>query len=100
MAKKIKREKIVRPIITEKSLDLVEGLNQYTFEVSDQVTKKEVKKRIEEKFEVTVEKVRIMNMPAKFVSFGKNRIPGIKRGFKKAIVTLKSSDNIDIFKVN
>lgn len=100
MAKKRKREKIVRPIITEKSLELVDSLNQYTFEVSDQVTKKDVKKGIEEKFDVNVKKVRIMNMPAKFVSFGRNRLSGIRRGFKKAIVTLKESDTIDVFKVN
>lgn len=99
MRKKFKSEILIRPIVTERSLKLVEELNQYTFQVSKEATKKVVKKSIEEKFKVTVEKVRVINLAGKSVLWGRRRIKGRKRDKKKAIVTLKSSDSIDLFKV-
>ncbi len=95
----MKKNVIKRPILTEKTLMLVEEKNQYTFEVSFDANKSEVKNSVEKKFDVSVEGVRIANVIGKRVEWGAKRIPGSKSGYKKAIVQLKSSDSIDVFKV-
>ena len=91
---------VIRPIVTEKSLKLVEERNQYTFEVDKRATKNNVSETISDKFKVTVEKVRIVRIPPKRITWGKKRIQGRKKAIKKAIVTLKNSDSIDLFKVS
>ncbi|MBN2016134.1 50S ribosomal protein L23 [Candidatus Dojkabacteria bacterium] len=90
---------LIRPVITEKSLKLVDEKNQYTFVVSSFSNKTDVKKAIEKKFKVNVLKVRIVSVEGGRVLWGKRRISGRKKDYKKAIVTLKSSDSIDLFKV-
>lgn len=99
MSKKARFEILIKPIVTEKSLKLVDEQNQYTFEVDKRATKPGIRKVIEKKFKVTVEKVRIVNLTGKKVIFGKKRISGRRKDRKKAIVSLKSSDSIDLFKV-
>jgi large subunit ribosomal protein L23 len=88
---------LIRPVITEKTIELAEKENQYTFVVEESANKYKIKDAIEEKFNVTVLKVRTINILGKKVNFGQKRIKGKKSDFKKAIVTLKSGDKIDIF---
>lgn len=99
MSKKTNYDTIIRPVITEKTLKLIDELNQYVFEVDKRSDKKEVKRSVEEKYNVKVEKVRIVNIRGKRVTWGNKRIPGSKKDQKKAVVTLSSKDKIDEFKV-
>jgi len=85
---------IIRPILTEKARELAEK-GQYVFEVSKLANKSEIKKAIEKLFKVKVEKVRIVNLPAKPRRFG--RVFGKKKGIKKALVKLKEGQKIEIF---
>jgi large subunit ribosomal protein L23 len=91
------RNIIRRPIVTEKSNYLVDAENQYTFVVDDNANKIQIKQAIELAWpDVTVEKVRVSNMPAKRGRSGR-RITIRKAGWKKAIVTLEAGDSIDMF---
>jgi large subunit ribosomal protein L23 len=87
---------IKRPIITEKSMELIEE-NKYTFEVDKNANKPEIKQAVEAIFDgVKVKKVRTMNFPGKKVRtrFGY----GKKADWKKAIVTLtEDSEAIEYF---
>lgn len=78
---------------------LADELNQYTFLVSDVATKHKVANAIAKKFDVKVESVRIINTLGKKVVFGRQRRAGKRSNFKKAIVTLDSKDNIELFNV-
>jgi len=91
------REIIRRPVITEKSSYLVDLHNQYTFVVNSRANKLQIKQAIELAWpEVSVEKIRIANMPAKRARRWR-RIAVRKPGWKKAIVTLQTGDSIDLF---
>ena len=68
---------------------------KYTFEVPTKVNKIEVRQAVENLFDVQVEKVNIVNTADKPKRFG--RWMSTKHGFKKAIVTLKENNSIDIF---
>lgn len=80
---------IVKPIITEKTVKLVEE-KKYTFEVAKDANKTEVKKAIEEIFEVKVEKVNLVKVPKKQVRFG--RFTGFKPAVNKAVVTVSEGE--------
>ena len=86
-------DKVISPVITEKSTNLTE-LNKITFKINKNANKKNIKKSIEKIFKVNVTKVNIIKK--------KNRIKltrGKKikiRGYKKAIITLKKGQNIDL----
>ncbi len=82
-----------KPQITEKATLLRED-DQYIFQVFKTATKPEVKKAIEEVYGVSVEKVRIINVDRKKKRLG--RTTGWKKGYKKAIITLKKGQEIDI----
>ena len=84
---------LVEPILTEKSTFLSEG-DQYTFKVSKRTNKKEIAKAIEEKYKVDVVKVGIISVPRKKIKSG--RTPGWKKGFKKAVVRVKSGQKIEL----
>ena len=90
---------LIKPHITEQSLNLADTENQYTFIVDNKSNKIEIRKIVEKKFDVEVEKVRICNYLGKKVSFGKKRIKGRKKSFKKAIISLKAGDSIGVFKI-
>lgn len=92
---KFSHDLIIRPIITEKSMDeMAEG--KYTFEVDRRANKVEIKKAIEEIFEVEVEKVNTMNVRGKVKTQGMTS--GKRADWKKAIVKLKEdSDQIEFF---
>ena len=86
-------DKIISPIVTEKSTNISEQ-NKIVFKVPVKANKKNLKKNIEKIFKVNVTKVNIINK--------KNRIKltrGKKikvKGYKKAIITLKKGQNIDL----
>jgi large subunit ribosomal protein L23 len=87
-----------RPIVTEKSNFQKTKLNQVVFEVADYATKTSVKEAVERVFEVEVEKVNIINVPAKQSRRGMSRRLLVrKKGFKKAIVSLAPGETLDIF---
>ena len=82
-----------RPLITEKTADL-SMLNKYIFVVGDGANKNEVKKSVESLYGVSVMSVNIVKVPRKKRHRG--RVMGWKAGFKKAIVTVKEGDKIEI----
>jgi large subunit ribosomal protein L23 len=87
-----------RPIITEKSNFQSGKLNQYVFEVHKKATKTQVKDAVETLFDVKVENVNIINVPAKRSRRARSRRVLIRRpSFKKAIVTLLPGETIDVF---
>lgn len=86
-------DSIVSPIITEKSTILSEN-NQVVFEVAINATKPEIKDAIEQLFSVTVTAVNTLKLKGKTKRF--RGIPGRRKDVKKAIVTLKDGDTIDI----
>ncbi|MDD3726000.1 MAG: 50S ribosomal protein L23 [Candidatus Ratteibacteria bacterium] len=87
--------KIIKfPIVTEKATGAVAD-NKYTFKVEKKARKMQIKRAVEEIYNVSVEKVNIVNIPAKKKNY-RFRIEGYKSGYKKAIVTLKEGDKIAI----
>jgi large subunit ribosomal protein L23 len=86
-----------RPVITEKSNFQSDVLGQYTFEVDRRANKQQIKEAVETVFGVTVERVRVVNMPAKRVRrYGRREVTR-KSGWKKAIITLAPGDQIELF---
>lgn len=91
------REIIRRPVVTEKSNYQADANNQYTFAVDSRANKLQIKQAVELAWpNVTVDKVRVLNMPAKRAR-RMRRIAVRKPGWKKAIVTLEPGDSIDLF---
>jgi large subunit ribosomal protein L23 len=87
-----------RPIITEKSNYQAGTLNQVVFEVDRKATKAMVKMAVETLYDVTVERVNIMVVPAKRSRRGRSRRMLVRRpAYKKAIVTLAPGSSINIF---
>ncbi len=86
---------ILRPIITENSMDGIAD-RKYTFEVAKDANKIEIAKAIEELFEVKVAKVNTINVDGKLRRYG--RFEGYTASKKKAIVTLtEDSKTIEFF---
>ena len=86
-------DSIIRPIITEKATILSEQ-NKTVFKVHSKANKKNIKKNIEKLFKVNVIKVNIINRKAKLkMKQGKK---SYKSGYKKAIITLKKGQSIDL----
>ena len=86
-------EIIKAPLITEKSRGR-EALNQYSFKVSPKANKTEIKEAVEKIFKVEVVDVQTLNMPVKKKRVG--RYAGLSNRCKKAIVTLKAGQTIDL----
>lgn len=91
-------DKILREYrVTEKAADLAANLNQYTFEVAPEANRKEVARAVAKLFNVEVLKVNILNKKPKLkVDRMRRGRPGTKGGHKKAIVTLKEGDAIEL----
>jgi len=87
-------EIILKPVVTERSMELI-GENKYTFWVDRRANKVEIKKAIEELFDVKVEKVSTMNLKGKRKRMG--RYVGRTPARKKAIVKLREGDKIELF---
>jgi len=86
------RSVIIRPIISERSYDMIE-LNRYTFEVAKTARKIEIAKAVEEIFNVKVTKVNTINVKPKMKRVRYQA--GLTRTWKKAVVTLAEGDTID-----
>lgn len=85
---------IIRPLITEKNTNLMQ-FNKYSFEVDRNATKPQIKRAIEEIFNVRVTAVHTMNVRGKLRRRG--RFSGYTSDWKKAIVTLAEGDRIELF---
>lgn len=89
---------IVKPIITEKMSTLEEKLGRYGFVVKETANKVEIKKAIESTYGVTVEAVNTMRYAGKAKRNRKTwQMDGRTPSYKKAIVTLKEGEVIDIY---
>jgi large subunit ribosomal protein L23 len=90
---------IIKPVITEKMTELGDKLNRYAFVVAKKANKLEIKKAVEEFYEVKVEAVNTLNLQGKTKSrYTKaGYIAGRKASTKKAIVTLAKGETIDFY---
>lgn len=88
------RDIIIKPVVTEKTMNLLAD-NKYTFIVDKKSNKVEIKKAIEEIFNVKVDKVRTMNIRGKTKRMGK--FEGRRPDRKKAVVSLKPGHKIPLF---
>ena len=87
-------EIVHRPLVTEKSTRLSES-NKYAFEVNRKATKEQVKQAVELAFKVGVVSVNVVKVPAETKRVGKRNVTSPH--WKKAIVTLKEGDKIQLF---
>lgn len=87
-------EVLIRPVITEKSTALA-AMNKYVFQVARAANKMMVKQAVEALFPVQVTAVNIINVPGKERRWGRHR--GRTRPWKKAIVTLRPGQHIELF---
>jgi large subunit ribosomal protein L23 len=88
------RDILKKPIVTEKSNSLL-AENKYTFLVDLNANKIEIRQAVEDLFKVKVEKVNTMRVKGKIKRV--RRVPGRTPERKKAIVTLRDGDRIEIF---
>ena len=86
-------DKIITPVVTEKSTNLSEQ-NKTVFKVPSNANKKNLKNNIEKIFKVNVTKINIINKQ-KRVKFTRGKKIKVS-GFKKAIITLKKGQSIDL----
>jgi large subunit ribosomal protein L23 len=91
------RDIIREPVVSEKSYDLVEDYNTYTFLVDPRASKTEIKQAIQTIFGVKVIRVNTMNRKGKRKRTG--WVYGKRRDTKLAMVTLAAGNEIDIFGV-
>ena len=83
-----------RPLLTEKGTDLKEGMNKYLFEIDRRANKIEVKNAVEQIFSVKVDAVHTISVKGKLKRVGRNF--GKRSDWKKAVVTLKAGEKIEI----
>ena len=83
-----------QPVITEKSYSGTGASNQYTFRVSRDATKRQVKAAIEAIFEVKVEKVQVINLPSKAKRRGAR--VGTRPGYRKAVIRLAEGHSLEV----
>tara|TARA_B100000214_G_scaffold299542_1_gene229708 strand:- start:52 stop:348 length:297 start_codon:yes stop_codon:yes gene_type:complete len=86
-------DKIISPVITEKSTNLSEQ-NKIVFKINRNANKKNVKKSIEKIFKVNVIKVNIINKKTRTKLTRGRKVKVV--GYKKAIITLKKGQSIDL----
>ena len=88
---------IVKPLITEKTMSLMQNENKVTVKVLESANKTEIKLAFERIFQVEVTDVKVLNQRAKETTRG-TRYAGSISGFKKAVVTVAEGEAIDLFK--
>ena len=88
---------IVEPVITEKTMSLMQEQNKVTVKVSKKANRADVKKAFEAVFGVKVISVNIINVPSKSTTRG-GRYQGTIGGFKKAVVTIAEGEALDLFR--
>jgi large subunit ribosomal protein L23 len=88
---------VLEPVVSEKSYDLIQDFNTYTFIVDKRSNKTEIRQAVEDIFDVSVVSVNTVNRK------GKRKRTGYKIGkradSKRALVTLAAGQSIDIFEV-
>ena len=89
-----KRSVVRRPLLTEKVAQIQDAHNQYAFVVDGNSNKIEIKRAIEIKYQVTVLSVNTLNVRGKTKRMG--RFEGKRADWKKAVVTLKAGDKIEL----
>lgn len=95
----MKRQILLKPIITEKAEMLSEKRGQYSFVVDKKANKLEIRKAVEALYNVNVRAVNTLIVPGKARSRStRNGVQrGMKSSYKKAIVTLTAGEQIDFF---
>lgn len=91
------RDLIIEPVVSEKSYDLIEQYNTYTFLVDRRATKDQIRHAMEQIFQVRVVKVNTLNRRGK-----RKRtrwVMGRRSDIKRAMVTLAPGDSVDVFGV-
>lgn len=83
-----------RPVITEKST-LLQETGKYVFEVDERANKLQIRRAVEEAFDVKVLGVNVMRVRGKSKRFGPREV--VQRSWKKAVVTLAPGETITIF---
>ena len=83
-----------RPLITEKHT-ILQAQGKYAFEVVGEASKPQIKQAVEKAFKVEVTAVNVMIVPGKMRRMGRRQLPA--HPWKKAIVTLKPGDKIELF---
>ena len=86
---------ILRPLVTERNMVLRDEQSKYAFRVHPQATKPEIRKAVEELFNVRVVAVTTLNMYGKAKRLG--RYQGRRSAWKKAIVRVAPGQKIDIY---
>lgn len=89
-----KRSVLRKPLLTEKVAQIQDLRNQYAFVVDSSANKIEIKRAVEQKYSVTVLDVNTMNVRGKVKRLG--RFTGKRADWKKAVVTLKAGDSIEL----
>ena len=90
------RQVIIRPVVSEKSYDLIEG-NVYTFVVHPAANKTQIRQSVEEIFGVRVVKVNTLNRKGKRIRSRRTGAFTSRPTTKRAIVTVHAEDTIDLF---
>ncbi|MCR5348386.1 MAG: 50S ribosomal protein L23 [Bacilli bacterium] len=90
-------EVIVAPLITEKSMALMQNANKVTVKVAEKSNKVEIKEAFQRIFQVKVTDVKVVHQIGKTTTRG-GRYKGTISGFKKAVVTIAEGEAIDLFK--
>jgi large subunit ribosomal protein L23 len=84
---------LVGPHVSEKATSLADGSNQVVFKVRPDATKSDIRRAVELLFEVKVQRVSVVQMPAKAKRFGTSS--GKRGGWKKAYVRLAPGSDIN-----
>jgi large subunit ribosomal protein L23 len=88
-------EILIRPFLTEKMTALRETANQVGFIVRADANRVEIKRAVEASLKVKVDRVNVMNVMGKIKRLG--RFAGKRPDWKKAIVTLKEGEKLDMY---
>jgi large subunit ribosomal protein L23 len=87
-------EVLRRPLVTEKNTTL-QAQNKYAFEVAGEANKHQIGQAVEKAFKVKVTAVNVMTVPSKTRRVGRRQV--LTQSWKKAVVTLKPGDKIELF---
>lgn len=89
------RDVVIQPVVTERSTLLADEQDAFTFVVAKDANKIEIRRAVEQLFDVRVRSVRTMNYRGKLRRVGRNY--GRRPAFKKAIVKLVEGERIDVY---
>ncbi len=92
---KANRDILLKPLMTEKMSDLQAKENKVAFQVHPEANKVEIRRAVEKRFNVKVDKVATVRMKGKMKRMG--RFEGRRPNWKKAVVTLKEGFKIEFF---